>query len=57
MKLVLVGYVWFTCQIQVMSDMIEAWKVPYYHKSFTQININNNKKIYTILYIIFIIYM
>ena len=29
-----------------MSDMIEAWKVPYSYKNFTQININNNKKLH-----------
>ena len=40
-----------------MSDMIEAWKVPYSYKNFTQININDNKMIYTILYTVFIIYM
>ena len=42
MKFALVGYVRFTCQIQDMSDMTEAWKVPYSHKNFTQINNNNN---------------
>ena len=41
-KFVLVGQVRFTCQIQDMSDMIEAWKVPYSYKNFTLIN--NNKK-------------
>ena len=44
MKFVLVDYVRFTCEIQDMPGMIEAWKLPYLYKNSRQINNNNNKK-------------
>ena len=34
MKFVFVGYVSFNCQIQDMSDMIEAGKVPVFLQEF-----------------------
>ena len=42
MKVVLIGYVMITCRIQNMSDMIRKYRS---YKNFTEININNNKKV------------